>query len=192
MINRRTFVGMGAAAGLGALELGAQIKPPKKASELVITLNSGEQVLLSSYKGKVVVLEFLLTTCPHCQRCSAAMQKVYSEMGGAFQPLGAAINPDNIEQARMMVPQYVYTLGLRFPVGWTRREMAYSWLEVDPNKQTQYFPQLVFIDKKGFVRSYHPGTDQDFFKDEETNIRKIVEGLLKEGGAAPAKKGANG
>jgi len=190
MMQRRHFMGLGAGAALGGLELFAQIKPPKPAPELVITLNSGEQMLLSKYRGRIVVLEFLLTTCPHCQKCSAVMQKLHQEMGGdkAFQPLGAAIDPQNLMDARMKIPEYIYRLGLRFPVGWTQREMAYEWLEAPKTGQV-YFPQIVFIDKKGIIRGYHPGTDEAFFKNEEENMRRVIEGLMKEGSAAaPAGK----
>lgn len=183
MINRRTFVGVGAGAALGALNLSAELKPGKPAKELVIALNSGEQVLLSKFKGKVVVLEFLLTTCPHCQKCSGTMQKLYAELGGAFQPLGAATNPRDMPEARTLIPQYIYSLGLKFPVGWTKSEMAYDWLGADPSKGPVYFPQVAIIDKKGIVREYHPATDEAFFKEEEANLRKTLNALIKEPGA---------
>ncbi|HEY3441887.1 MAG TPA: redoxin family protein [Paludibaculum sp.] len=187
MINRRTFVGLGAGAALGSLDLSAQMKPGKPAPELVISLNSGEQLLLSKLKGKVVVLEVLLTTCPHCQKCSATMQKLYSELGGAFQPVGTAINPDDMGQARMMIPQYISNLGLKFPVGWTPREMAYKWLDADSTKGPIYFPQLVVINKAGIVHSYHPATDQKFFENEEARLREEIS--LLTGGTAAARKG---
>lgn len=195
MINRRNFVGLGAAASLGGLNLFADMQVPKPAPELVITLNSGELILLSKLKGKVVVLEFLLTTCPHCQRCSAVMQKIYNEMGGekAFTALGAAVNPDDLTQARMMIPEYIYKLGLKFPVGYTKREMAYQWLGADQSKGPVYFPQLVFIDRSGMIRAYHPGTDTKFFEDEEYNVREVIQDVMKMGTGAPlrsrAKKG---
>jgi len=189
MMHRRKFMGLGAGAALGGLELFGQIKPPKPAPELVIALNSGEQLLLSKFRGRVVVLEFLLTGCPHCQKCSTVMQKLYQEMGDkAFQPLGAAIDPNNMMEARLKIPDYIYKLGLRFPVGWTQREMAYQWLEAQPAKVQIYFPQVVFIDKKGIIRSYHPGTDEAFFKNEEANMRRIIEGLMKEGASSAAGK----
>lgn len=195
MINRRNFVGLGAAASLGGLNLFADMQVPKPAPELVITLNSGELILLSKLKGKVVVLEFLLTTCPHCQRCSAVMQKIHNEMGGdkAFTALGAAVNPDDLTQARMMIPEYIYKLGLKFPVGYTKREMAYQWLGADQSKGPVYFPQLVFIDRSGIIRAYHPGTDTKFFEDEENNVREVIRDVMKMGTGAPlrsqAKKG---
>jgi thiol-disulfide isomerase/thioredoxin len=194
MMQRRSFLhaglGLGAGAALSGLDLNAQIKTPKPAPELVITLNSGEQMLLSKFRGKVVMIEFLLTTCPHCQVCSATMQKVYAEMGDKFQPLGAAVNPNNLTEARMMVPQYVYSLGLRFPVGWTNREMAYQWLEAKTTGPI-YFPQVVFIDRKGVIRHHFPGGD-DFFKNEEANMRKTLQELIGESAAAPAKGARKG
>ena len=182
-MNRRTLMGIGAGAALSSLDLLGEMKVPKPAPELVIALNSGEQLLLSKFRGKIVVLEFLLTTCPHCQKCSAVMQKLHNDMGGdkAFTPLGAAVNPNDMTEARMLIPSYVYNLGLRFPVGYSKREMAYQWLEATGPGANLYFPQVVIIDKKGIIREYHPGTDEAFFKDEEANMRKAIENLMKEG-----------
>lgn len=189
MINRRTFVGLGAGAALGSINLSAEMKQGKPAPELVIAMNSGEQVLLSKFKGKVVVLEILLTTCPHCQKCAGTMQKLYAEMGGAFQPLGAAINPNDMGEARLMIPQFISSLGLKYPVGWTQRDMAYGWLGADPGKGSVYFPQVIIIDKMGVVHEYHPATDQKFFDDEENNLRKTITALLKPGSGVAGKKG---
>jgi peroxiredoxin len=187
MMQRRTFVGLGAGAVLGSVELMGQIKTPKPAPELVITLNGGEQVLLSKFKGKVVVLEFLLTTCSHCQACSAVMQKLSNEMGDKFQPLGTAINPQNMTQARMMIPQYVASVGLKFPVGWTKSDMAYQWLGAENSNGPIYFPQLAFIDRKGVIRHHFPG-GHDFYRDEEANMRTMILALANEGAVRPAGK----
>jgi peroxiredoxin len=186
MLNRRTFLALA-----GSAPLFGQLKPPKPAPELTIILNSGEHLLLSRFRGKVVVLEFLLTTCPHCQSCSAIMQKLYGELGDrVFQPLGAAINPNSMTEARMLVPAYVNQLGLKFPVGWTPRDQAYAWLEAQNTQGPIYFPQLVFIDRKGIIRYYFPGGDE-FYRNEEANMRRLILELANENsnGADP-KSGA--
>lgn len=157
---------------------------PRKAPEVTITLNSGQQLLLSSLKGKVVALEFLLTTCPHCQRCSSVLQQMYQEFGAkGFQPLGAAIN----ENARTLVPEFIYKLGLKYPVGVTPHDMAYEFLGYnvnDPNAGPMLMPQLVFIDRKGIVQVQYAG-DADFFKNEEVNMKNQIEAMLR---GAPAVK----
>jgi hypothetical protein len=54
---------------------------------------------------------------------------------------------------------------------------------------TLYVPHLVFIDRKGVIRAQYPGSDK-FYENEEANIRKEIEALLKESAAAPAKPAA--
>ncbi|MGQ9918308.1 MAG: peroxiredoxin family protein [Bryobacteraceae bacterium] len=183
MLDRRAFLTLA-----GAAPLLGQIKLPKVAPELTIILNSGERLLLSRFRGKVVVLEFLLTTCPHCQSCSAIMQKLYSQLGDRFQPLGTAINPNTMTEARLLVPAYISNLGLKFPVGYTPREEAYTWLEAQPSAGPVYFPQLVFIDKRGIIRYYFPG-GHDFYRDEEANMRRLILELSSENSSRLPSKG---
>jgi hypothetical protein len=45
---------------------------------------------------------------------------------------------------------------------------------------------MVFIDRKGVIRAQYPGSDK-FYENEEANMRKEIEALLKEPGGAPAK-----
>ena len=60
---------------------------PRPAPELVIKSATGQEQLLSKFRGKVVAVEFLLTTCPHCQKASQNLQKLYKELGPqGFQP----------------------------------------------------------------------------------------------------------
>jgi peroxiredoxin len=154
---------------------------PRKAAEVTITMDFGAQLLLSSLRGKVVALEFLLTTCPHCQQCSRILQQMYQEFGTkGFQPVGAAVN----ENARTLVPEFIYKLGLKYPIGVTPHEMAYEFLGFNLNDLTAgpiQFPQLVFIDRRGIIRGQY-GYDTEFFKNEEVNMRNEIELLLKDVG----------
>jgi peroxiredoxin len=177
LLTRRLFT---VTAGLGwplAALLAAQV--PRPAPEFVIKLTSGQQLLLSQYRGKVVALEFLSTTCPHCQTCSALLDRLYKEYGPrGFQPLGVAFN----EMAGMLVPDYSKHLGLTFPVGVSERDPVLNFLQHSAVMRL-LVPQLIFIDRQGIIRGQHGG-DDDFFKDEEKNMRARIEGLLKEPAAA--------
>lgn len=148
---------------------------PRPAPEFVIKLVDGKQLLLSSFRGKVVALEFLLTTCPHCKTCSSIMNKLYKELGvKGFQPLGVAFNP----MAGMFVPDYVKELGLTFPVGFAEREPVLGFL-LHSVLERMLVPQLVIIDRQGIIRAQHAG-DSPFFQDEENNLRKLVTELLQQ------------
>jgi len=42
---------------------------------------TGQTVTLSSFRGKVVLLEFMEPWCPHCQRMASALDSLYSQYG---------------------------------------------------------------------------------------------------------------
>ncbi len=148
---------------------------PRPAPELAWRAANGLELRLDQYRGKIVAIEFLLTTCPHCQRCSRIMQKLLEEYGPrGFQPLGIAIN----EMSHLLVEDYIKDLRLAFPVGFAARETALEFLQHSPILRL-LMPQLVFIDRKGVIRAQYAGDDK-FFLDEEKNMRAQLELLLKE------------
>jgi peroxiredoxin len=156
---------------------------PRKAPELQIRMADGKDILLSSYRGKVIALEFLLTTCPHCQRASQTVNKLQREFGAkGFQPLGVAIN----DMANMLVVDYVKQFNLTYPVGYTHRDTAINFLQ-HPIMVSMMMPQLVIIDRQGMIRHQYAGNDK-FFENEEKNLREIIAPLLSGAPAAAAKK----
>jgi thiol-disulfide isomerase/thioredoxin len=173
------------ATAAGAAQMKTQGQTTRPSPEFVITQVNGQRGLLSQYKGKVIALEFLHTTCPHCQNASALMQKLYKEYGPrGFQPIGIAFN----DMAALLVPDYVKQFGLTFPVGVAPREDVQAYLV----EQFRYVPIMVFIDKNFTIRGQYVG-DHDFFKNEEANMRATIEMLLKEPSkrARPAGKGGS-
>ena len=174
---------------LTALTLGgAQV--PRQSPEFVVALPNGQQELLSKYKGKVVVLEFLITTCPHCQNSSKILSKLKTELGPkGFQPLGVAINPEGD------LTDFVRRFGVNFPVGKSSREAAYGYLQHSIMAPNFYVPQMVFIDRNGVIRAQYGGSDAFLANNEEANIRGMIEKLLAESGgskstAKPARRAA--
>jgi peroxiredoxin len=159
---------------------------PRPAPAMTFATTNGGAIDLAKYRGKVVALEFLNTTCPHCQKCSQVLQKMQQEYGPkGFQALGVAIN----EMSHMLVPDYIRNYGLTYPVGYAPREKAHEFLQ-HPTMLIMYVPQLVFLDRKGVIRAQYPGGDK-FYQDEEKNMRTQIESLLKETGGAPAKPAAS-
>src|SRR6202049_1575442 len=76
---------------------------PRPAPEFVVRGPGGE-VLLSQYRGKVVLLAFIFTTCPHCQHTVGIMSEVQKEYAArGFQALGAAFN----EMAPQLVSAFI-------------------------------------------------------------------------------------
>ena len=67
---KRIFVLSAAVAVTAGCLVFADTSALRKAPELAFNIPGQGQKLLSQYRGKVVALEFILTTCPHCQAAS--------------------------------------------------------------------------------------------------------------------------
>lgn len=155
---------------------------PRPSPEFVIR-GAGGEALLSSYRGKVVLLAFILTTCPHCQHSVGIMNEIQKEYGPkGFQALATAFN----ELAPQLLPDFLTRFRPAFPVGYTSRASVYDYLQFPANMPFSV-PMMVFIDRKGVIRAQHLG-DDPFFENQDKNIRSMIDSLLKE--PASAKKAA--
>jgi len=167
--------------GLTATGLLAEPPIPRLSPEFVINYPGGKQALLSNYKGKVVVLTFIFTTCPHCQAECQMLSKLNSELGPkGFQPLAVAVNPMSL----MLVPDFVRDYRTNFPVGASEQGPALSYLQVSMVERW-VVPQIVLIDRKGMIRAQSAplGTEK---LQEEAYLRQQIETLLHE--EAPVTK----
>jgi len=165
-----------AAAALTLPAWTAQI--PRPAPAMTIPFPDGKSATLESYRGKVLVIEVMLTTCPACQRASLALNQVYSELQPkGMAVVGIAINP----MANMLIPEYIQKFGVKFPIGFNENQDQIKDFLQHPMIQILRVPQLVFIDRKGVIRAQHGGaSDPDFFTNEEGIIKSEVEKLLAE------------
>lgn len=160
---------------------------PRPAPKTVFQAANGVTIDTSKHAGKVIALEFLLTTCPHCQKTAQILQRMQDEYGSrGFQALGVATNTE----VPTVVEDFRRQFGVKFPVGWGQRDVVHTYLQHSV-MQTMYMPQLIFIDKKGMIRAYYPG-GHNFYDDmrQVQNMRDQIEALLKESATTSAPKPA--
>lgn len=151
---------------------------PRKAEEFSFQTNEGKQILLSSERGKVVIMEFLYTTCPHCQHEAQLLSKLQKEYGPrGLQVLGCAYN----EMAVMLVPDFIKQNNVNFPVGFASRESVLHWMSFDPQLLVSV-PQVAIIDRAGMIQAQTPPRSEVKFQQEEY-LRPTIEHLLAQ--AAP-------
>ena len=164
-----------------ATSFGADL--PRQSPEFVINLPSGEKQPLSKYRGKVVLCEFLFTTCPHCQHTAGVFSKLQADYGArGFQALGIAFN----DMPAMLVPDFVNDHKPAFPVGWANRDPVMAYLGISPIERF-VVPQIVLIDRKGVIRLQSPPLGDGNFQDEKF-MRVKIEELL--GAGTPERKAA--
>ena len=152
---------------------------PRPAGEFAITMNNGSQTLLSQYSGKVVLLMCMFTTCPHCQHTTQLLNPIAKEYAPrGVQILAAAFN----DGAGPLVPGFIAQFQPVFPVGYSTREQVNEYLQ-HPAGKPSYVPELIFIDRNRVIRGQFGGTN-DVLKDQDKNIRAMLDTLLKEPVAA--------
>jgi hypothetical protein len=158
----------------------------RKAPELAFTVPGQGQKLLSQYRGKVVALELIFTTCPHCQAASHVMGRLQNELGPrGFQAIDVAFN----DNADLLVEGFIKEQQTRFPVGWTTRDQVLSFLGLSAVERF-VVPQLILIDREGMIHYQTPplGDENSY---QESTIRNRLELLLNAGGGRKQVTGSH-
>jgi peroxiredoxin len=101
---------------------------------------------LADYRGKVVVLEFMSTTCPHCAAFTDVLNKVKETYGDKVAILAVAnARSDNTQT----VGKYLVEHNISYPVVFDEGQMAYSYFL----KFTFDNPYVFLIDGQGIIRN---------------------------------------
>lgn len=162
---------------------------PYRSPELVISNPAdptGSTTLLSSLKGKVVVVEFLFIQSNHCLRVASVLNKLNQELGPrGFQALGVVFDPPSVKEPTqgVLIQPAVKYFKLTYPIGYASKSAVDTYLD-RPANAVLSIPQVVVIDRAGLIRAISgPHTDPDL--EEESSLRNLIDRLLKES-APPA------
>jgi peroxiredoxin len=156
---------------------------PRKSPEFTITDPSGKQVLLSSLRGKIVVMPFMFTTCPHCQREAQMLTTLQKEFAGrGVVMLGTVFNDAN----GAMAAQFQKEFNIGFPVGFATRDQVVSYLGLSVLDRW-VVPQVAILDKQGNIVAQSAATGTPELQDE-TYLRTFLDKLTK--GSATTSTGA--
>ena len=102
---------------------------------------------LADYRGKVLVLEFLKTDCPHCAAFAEVLAQIQPKYGDkvavlAVAHIGGTDSPQN-------VAQYIAGHQLTYPVVLDEGQMMFSYVLA----QKSDMPRVFVIDAGGFIRA---------------------------------------
>jgi len=128
----------------------------------------GEQVQLSSLRGKIVVINFWTTWCPPCRAETPALETSYE----AYKDSDVVVLGVNLtdQDSLKEVESFVQEFGLTYPI-LLDRDGAVGLLY-----QLNGLPTTFFINRQGVIRTVVVGGPMS-----ATFIRSKVETLLKEG-----------
>lgn len=168
---------------------------PRQSRDFTIKEPSGKQVQLSSFKGKVVMIEFMFLRSQSCVDLAQTMNKLNADLGKrGFQPVAIAFPaPRGVSDANQaLVGELANGLKLTYPVGYTTKQDIDTFFNRSPEDIARVplrIPQVVIIDRAGMIRAQTGGHVGDLRLADEAYLRTMIDGLLKENPppVAPAK-----
>jgi peroxiredoxin len=101
---------------------------------------------LADYRGKIVLLEFMQTTCPHCSAFADILRQAEQKYGNRIQVLAVVKAP---EDNASTVAEFVKAHKSSYPILFDAGQMMFSYLR----SGSLTFPHLYIIDANGDVRS---------------------------------------
>lgn len=134
---------------------------------------------LADYRGRVVLLEIMQTSCPNCQVLSQTLERVKAKYGDRIAVLSIVNPPDNTAS----VGRYIVTQKVTSPVLFDCGQVSASYLKITPSKPSIHVPHLFLIDQNGNIRNdwEHSTAAKAIF--EGTGLHAEIDRLL----GTPAK-----
>ena len=118
---------------------------------------------IADLRGRVVLIEIMQTTCPHCKTLTATLEKAKQKYGDKIAVLHIVNPPDN----QGTVKKYMAENGVTSPMLFDCGQVAASYMMITPQRPSLSVPHLFVIDQAGFIRN-------DFGHSDAT--RSIFEG----------------
>ena len=150
--------------------------PLRRAPGFCLIDTTGEWRDLADYRGKVVLVEFMKTDCPHCAAFSTVLNGLKLKYGDKLAILAVANPPDNPQTMMLFSNGHK----LLYPMLYDQGQVAVSYVRA----QSLDLPAVWLIDSGGMIRNswQNNALTKDIF--EGNGLAKEIDKVLA--GAAPA------
>ena len=139
---------------------------------------SGNQVALSSLRGKVIILNFWYAACEPCRLEMPALERYYqAHKGEGFVVLGV-----NIVDDAQATENFTKTIGVSYPVFRDPGQHAYTTYQVSR------MPSSFIIDREGVIRQVVVGPLGATTLDQ--TVSPLLKASAQESAACPAVRGS--
>lgn len=136
-----------------------------QAPDFTIKDLKGNDVTLSSFKGKPILLNFWATWCPHCRRERPELNQLYKDYNGKGLVIISVANDASIEK----VKKFVENNPANFIVLSDQDSIATEAYSV------YALPTTFLIDRNGVIKKKFPG----FRSWTDPESRKLLDELIK-------------
>jgi peroxiredoxin len=107
------------------------------------------------YRGKVLLIDFMQTTCPVCRQLTENLLKVKAKYGDKIAVLSILTLPDNYATVDSFAAEHK----IPWPMLLDEGQVMMSYLKLTPANTTVHFPHLFIVDGKGTIRSDFEGAE---------------------------------
>jgi peroxiredoxin len=97
----------------------------------------------------VLIIEFMQTTCPVCQRLADTLLQVKAKYGDRIGVMSILTLPDNFQT----VEKFATDRKIPWPMVFDSGQVMISYLKVTPVNPKVEFPHVFLIDGKGTIRN---------------------------------------
>jgi peroxiredoxin len=146
-----------ATVSLGVVSLsGAGGNSNRRAPGFSLMDNHFQQHDMQDYLGKVVLLDFMLTTCPVCNSLADVMVEVSKKYGDKIAILSVVSQPDSFDTAAKFSAAH----GAKWPIVFDSGQVMMSYLQLKPTgNMSVHFPHIFVIDRFGAIRNDFEGDE---------------------------------
>ncbi len=133
---------------------------------------------LLDYRGKWVLLDFMITNCPHCKSLSANLEKAKAKYGAKAVVLSITVTPP---ETQATVAAFTKENKITAPILFDMGQVAAVYLMITPDHPSFDTPHLFVIDPGGnIVRDwgYTPAT-KDLIEGDASNLIKQLDSIIK-------------
>ncbi len=127
------------------------------------------------YRGKVLIIDIMTTTCPHCELLTTTLEKVAQKYGDKVGILSVVLPPDNVNT----VSKYKTVNHVSIPIVCDMGQMTISYLQAKPGQSHVELPHLFLIDKQGMIRNDFLYSEKDKTVFEGPGLFPEIDKLLK-------------
>ena len=127
------------------------------------------------YRGKVLLIDIMSTTCPHCLLLSTTLEKVKQKYGDKVAVLSVVLPPDNQDT----VAKFKSVNKVTIPIVCDQGQMTISYMNARPGMTHIDVPHLFIIDKQGMIRNDFSYSEQDKHVFEGPGLYPEIDKLLK-------------
>ena len=107
------------------------------------------------FRGKVLIVDVMLTSCPTCSQLADTLVRVHQKYGDKVGIISVVTLPDTFAEADAFALKH----GISWPIVFDSGQMIASYMDVTPSNPQVHFPHLFVIDGQGMIRNDYDSND---------------------------------